>query len=207
MRKSVKASGTQRADYLEGDSQNRIKPHRAVFCDPRVRRLALQIFRDEDEVIVFDSESIDFCDVDVIEQLGGTRLLHEPFPRHRIHARDRNELQGHWFTGSDVFGLVDNRAARSAEFSRETIAFRAEAVVLGKSCPFHKSRRGPGNAGSESFTSIQAAASAASPRRDGYPAWIRTKNNASKGRCVTVTPRGKEILDFQSAIADLQSSI
>jgi hypothetical protein len=24
----------------------------------------------------------------------------------------------------------------------------------------------------------------------GYPAWIRTKNNASKGRCVTVTPRG-----------------
>ena len=25
----------------------------------------------------------------------------------------------------------------------------------------------------------------------GYPAWIRTKNNASKGRCVTVTPRGK----------------
>src|SRR6266480_6886280 len=24
-----------------------------------------------------------------------------------------------------------------------------------------------------------------------YPAWIRTKNNASKGRCVTVTPRGK----------------
>ena len=25
---------------------------------------------------------------------------------------------------------------------------------------------------------------------DGYPAWIRTMNNASKGRCVTVTPRG-----------------
>ncbi len=29
----------------------------------------------------------------------------------------------------------------------------------------------------------------------GYPAWIRTKNNASKGRCVTVTPRGN--LDFR----------
>ena len=27
----------------------------------------------------------------------------------------------------------------------------------------------------------------------GYPAWIRTKNNASKGRCVTVTPRGTAI--------------
>jgi hypothetical protein len=26
----------------------------------------------------------------------------------------------------------------------------------------------------------------------GYRAWIRTMNNASKGRCVTVTPRGKE---------------
>jgi hypothetical protein len=26
---------------------------------------------------------------------------------------------------------------------------------------------------------------------DGYRAWIRTMNNASKGRCVTVTPRGK----------------
>ena len=26
---------------------------------------------------------------------------------------------------------------------------------------------------------------------ESYPAWIRTMNNASKGRCVTVTPRGK----------------
>jgi hypothetical protein len=26
----------------------------------------------------------------------------------------------------------------------------------------------------------------------GYRAWIRTMNNASKGRCVTVTPRGKK---------------
>ncbi len=30
----------------------------------------------------------------------------------------------------------------------------------------------------------------------GYPAWIRTKNNASKGRCVTVTPRGNLDLRF-----------
>jgi hypothetical protein len=36
----------------------------------------------------------------------------------------------------------------------------------------------------------------------GYPAWIRTKNNASKGRCVTVTPRGMQICDFRSAIFD-----
>ena len=36
----------------------------------------------------------------------------------------------------------------------------------------------------------------------GYPAWIRTKNNASKGRCVTVTPRGISICDFRSAIFD-----
>jgi hypothetical protein len=28
--------------------------------------------------------------------------------------------------------------------------------------------------------------------KDGYRAWIRTMNNASKGRCVTVTPRGKK---------------
>src|ERR1700686_1785647 len=42
---------------------------------------------------------------------------------------------------------------------------------------------------------------------DGYPAWIRTKNNASKGRCVTVTPRGIEIFDLRLAIADLQFSI
>jgi hypothetical protein len=27
---------------------------------------------------------------------------------------------------------------------------------------------------------------------NGYRAWIRTMNNASKGRCVTVTPRGKK---------------
>jgi hypothetical protein len=31
----------------------------------------------------------------------------------------------------------------------------------------------------------------------GYPAWIRTMNNASKGRCVTVTPRGNRIFDFR----------
>ena len=30
----------------------------------------------------------------------------------------------------------------------------------------------------------------------GYPAWIRTMNNASKGRCVTVTPRGIRISIF-----------
>jgi hypothetical protein len=28
--------------------------------------------------------------------------------------------------------------------------------------------------------------------KSGYRAWIRTMNNASKGRCVTVTPRGKK---------------
>jgi hypothetical protein len=32
----------------------------------------------------------------------------------------------------------------------------------------------------------------ASSASNGYRAWIRTMNNASKGRCVTVTPRGKE---------------
>ena len=39
-------------------------------------------------------------------------------------------------------------------------------------------------------------------RECGYPAWIRTKNNASKGRCVTVTPRGIRIRDFRFAIFD-----
>jgi hypothetical protein len=34
----------------------------------------------------------------------------------------------------------------------------------------------------------------------GYPAWIRTMNNASKGRCVTVTPRGIPSSDFRFAI-------
>jgi hypothetical protein len=38
--------------------------------------------------------------------------------------------------------------------------------------------------------------------RVGYPAWIRTKNNASKGRCVTVTPRGMRTCDFRFAIFD-----
>ena len=32
--------------------------------------------------------------------------------------------------------------------------------------------------------------------RCGCPAWIRTMNNASKGRCVTVTPQGNAIADF-----------
>jgi hypothetical protein len=35
----------------------------------------------------------------------------------------------------------------------------------------------------------------------GYPAWIRTKNNASKGRCVTVTPRGTRICGLDSRIS------
>ena len=30
----------------------------------------------------------------------------------------------------------------------------------------------------------------------GCPAWIRTMNKASKGRCVTVTPQGKRVGDF-----------
>jgi putative endonuclease len=40
----------------------------------------------------------------------------------------------------------------------------------------------------------------------GYPAWIRTKNNASKGRCVTVTPRGNcpSDLRFSTAQRKLQ---
>src|ERR1700676_1273710 len=97
-------------------------------------------------MIVFDPESTDFRDVDVIEQLGGTRLLLELFPRRRGHARDRNELQCHWFTRSDVFGFVGNRAAGPAEFSGGTIAFRANAVVLGKSCLFHDSCGGPAKA-------------------------------------------------------------
>src|SRR5438552_10971800 len=35
----------------------------------------------------------------------------------------------------------------------------------------------------------------------GYPAWIRTKNNASKGRCVTVTPRGNRLADLRFSTA------
>ena len=35
-----------------------------------------------------------------------------------------------------------------------------------------------------------------------YPAWIRTMNNASKGRCVTVTPRG---IDLEPVIHRAQS--
>ena len=35
-------------------------------------------------------------------------------------------------------------------------------------------------------------------KRIGYPAWIRTMNNASKGRCVTVTPRGTADFRFSS---------
>jgi hypothetical protein len=34
--------------------------------------------------------------------------------------------------------------------------------------------------------------SASDSASNGYRAWIRTMNNASKGRCVTVTPRGKK---------------
>jgi hypothetical protein len=37
---------------------------------------------------------------------------------------------------------------------------------------------------------------------ESYPAWIRTMNNASKGRCVTVTPRGNPILDLRLPIFD-----
>src|SRR5437868_13583537 len=38
----------------------------------------------------------------------------------------------------------------------------------------------------------------------GYPAWIRTKNNASKGRCVTVTPRGNPDSRFSMRQRKLQ---
>src|ERR1043166_5499152 len=42
---------------------------------------------------------------------------------------------------------------------------------------------------------------AAGNSEGGYPAWIRTKNNASKGRCVTVTPRGTRISGLDSRIS------
>jgi hypothetical protein len=38
----------------------------------------------------------------------------------------------------------------------------------------------------------------------GYRAWIRTMNNASKGRCVTVTPRGKTEDETLKAKPDLR---
>ena len=48
----------------------------------------------------------------------------------------------------------------------------------------------------------RGAATWAEGRLRGYPAWIRTKNNASKGRCVTVTPRGKGTFDSRFSNAD-----
>ena len=41
--------------------------------------------------------------------------------------------------------------------------------------------------------------------RRGYPTWIRTMNNASKGRCVTVTPSGKRwgIFRFEGAMSNI----
>jgi hypothetical protein len=53
----------------------------------------------------------------------------------------------------------------------------------------------------ESFRGCGTPATAVDSE-DGYPAWIRTMNNASKGRCVTVTPRGIAIVDFRFSIAD-----
>src|SRR5438270_13864372 len=41
----------------------------------------------------------------------------------------------------------------------------------------------------------------------GYPAWIRTKNNACKGRCVTVRPRGSRLLDLRLEIANRSAAI
>ena len=42
-------------------------------------------------------------------------------------------------------------------------------------------------------------------KSSGYPAWIRTMNNASKGRCVTVTPRGNWY--FRLSAAQLNSQL
>src|SRR5436190_6859680 len=51
-------------------------------------------------------------------------------------------------------------------------------------------------------SSVRRSCSEGSRGYGGYPAWIRTKNNASKGRCVTVTPRGIPKGDFRLAILD-----
>ena len=42
-------------------------------------------------------------------------------------------------------------------------------------------------------------------KESGYPTWIRTMNNASKGRCVTVTPSGNAETQYLQPIRFRQS--
>src|SRR5438552_7143188 len=149
-----------------------------------------------------------------MELLGRARLFLELFLYLRVDVCDRDELQRNRFTRPLVYSFVSNRRTGSPEFPGSSIAIDRDAVVLKESCLFHivlwpaaRTKAKPPtisfnfNFGHELLILTPAGSrTAVRSNASGYPAWIRTKNNASKGRCVTVTPRGISISDFRLAI-------
>src|SRR5437762_5854969 len=172
--------------------------HRAMFLDPRVEPLPGYAFRDINEMVGLASEVKNLGHIDVIKSLGATRFLLELLPHRWIDAFDRDEFQGNGFVGSFVDSLVSNNRTGRTKFARGAVAVNTDPIVLEESCALHKRlvRRGERiTIGPPRYHSTSILAVSCS-RNAGYPAWIRTKNNASKGRCVTVTPRGIGISAF-----------
>ena len=65
----------KRSHYLESGPQCRVGRHRPVFNDPFVECFALEIFRNDREVIVFNSNRERLGDINVIEFFGGLRAF------------------------------------------------------------------------------------------------------------------------------------
>src|SRR5260370_35627269 len=137
MRKSVKTGGGQRADYLRGHTQNGVRRHRSMLLNPRIDCLTLQILRDIDELLGSLSEIQDLYDIDVMELLGRACLFLKLLLCLRVETCDRDELQGNWFARAVISGLVSNRCAGSADFSRFPFVVGVDAVVAQESCVLH----------------------------------------------------------------------
>ena len=108
-----------------------------MLLNPRIDCLTLQILRDIDELLGFLSEIQDLYDIDVMELLGRACLLLKLLLCLRVETCDRDELQGNQFARAVISGLVNNRCAGSAQFSRCTIVVGGDAVVPKESCLFH----------------------------------------------------------------------
>src|SRR6266536_4657112 len=145
-------------------------------------------------MVFFASEIKNPGDVDVFNFRGSACLLLKLLSGCRIDTRDRNKRQGNGVTRSFVDSFVSNDCAGSRQFPRSTLAAKRDAVVLKESSTLHIRAAARGTL----ITFSPAALSFNFDFRDellrpheaqafyaGYPAWIRTKNNASKERCFT----------------------
>jgi hypothetical protein len=141
---AVICGGRERARQLQRNSQNRVRRHRPMRRDPRLDSFAGQIFRNENEMIILNSESDGPCDVGVVERLNRACLFFELLTRAKLDNRRRNKLEREWFARADAIRFVSDRLDGARDFFPRAVVVPADAVMVEKNFAFHNSCR-PGS--------------------------------------------------------------